>query len=304
MTATTAVRQSARRTEAFLELIYAGTDPAAEPRYTAADPMVLLLNWRQRWRFYRDCPYVDLRTEIDWSSYHRRVRLAFPTDWPTEQMWTEVPCGVLCRQRYEMTETGWNNAGGDWPAVGWAAVEHDGQGLAVLNRGTPSYRCEGGTLWVSLLRSPAFPNCLEEPTSYSAPDYDGMRDPGRHVFQHRLLPYEGGWADAGVVELAEAFAAPVPLADGAADLPGLKGLPPGVTVSAVKAARRGEGVVLRLVEMVGRRRRFDLLLPAGVYSSAHAVNLLEDVAGELPLADGAVTVAMRPWQVLTVLLRK
>jgi alpha-mannosidase len=126
-------------------------------------------------------------------------------------MWTEIPYGALLRERYEMDSTRWNNAGGDWPAVGWAAIEHDGLGLAVLNRGTPSHRCEDGALLISVLRSPAFPNCLEEPQSYSAPDYDRMRDPGRHVFEHRVVPYAGRWQDAGIVELAEAFHTPLPL---------------------------------------------------------------------------------------------
>jgi hypothetical protein len=45
-----------------------------------------------------------------------------------------------------------------------------------------------------------------------APDYDRMRDPGRHVFEHRVVPYAGRWQDAGIVELAEAFHTPLPLA--------------------------------------------------------------------------------------------
>ena len=44
-----------------------------------------------------------------------------------------------------------------------------------------------------------------------APDYDRMRDPGRHVFEHRVVPYAGRWQDAGIVELAEAFHTPLPL---------------------------------------------------------------------------------------------
>ena len=297
-------RTSARRTAEIVELVYAGSDPAAEPKYSAADPLVLHLDWTQRWRFYADRPYVDLRTEIDWSSYHRRVRLAFPTGWDADEMWTEVPFGVLARPRYEMDATVWNNANGDWPALGWGAVEHGGLGLAVLNRGTPSYRCEAGTLLVSVLRSPAFPNCLEEPRSYSAPDYDGMRDAGRHVFEHRIVPYAGTWQDAGLVELAEAFGAPVPLADGPGTDSALEGLPAGVTVSALKPARSGTGLVIRLVEMSGREQRFSLRPPGGPFSSACRTNLLEDVHADLAVRDGRVEIEIRPWEILTVLLRK
>ncbi len=297
-----ASRVGVRRCADWIELVYAGSDPDAQPLYNAPDPMVLRLNWRQRWRFYARRPYADVRTEIDWSCYHRRVRLAFPTGWPTDRMWTQVPCGALQRDRYEMTYRGWNNAGGDWPAVGWAAIEHDGAGLAVLNRGTPSHRCEDGTLLISMLRSPAFPNCLEEPNSYSAPDYERMRDPGVHVFEHRVVPYAGRWQDAGIVDLAEAFNAPLPLAAGSDRLEGIRGLPAGVCVLAIKPARRGSGMVIRLAEMTGQPRQFQLRIAGRRYDRAVKTNLLEDDLEVLPMADGALPVCMRAWEILTVRL--
>jgi hypothetical protein len=291
-----------RRTSDFIEFVYAGSDPDAQPLYNAPDPMVLRLNWTQRWRFYTRHPYADVRTEIDWSCYHRRVRLAFPTGWPTNRMWTEIPYGVLRRDRYEMSSKGWNNASGDWPAIGWAAIEHEGLGLAVLNRGTPSHRCEDGTLLVSVLRSPAFPNCLEEPSSYSAPDYDRMRDPGRHVFDHRVVPYTGRWQDAGIVDLAEAFNAPLPLAPGSDPVEGAEGIPAGVCVSAIKTARSGRGLVLRLAEMTGQPREFLLRLPGRRYDKAVTTNLLEDELVPMQMAGDALPVRMKPWEVLTVRL--
>ena len=100
--AAAAARVSVRQTEDFVEFTYAGSDPDAQPLYNAPDPMVLRLNWTQRWRLYTHRPYADVRTEIDWSCYHRRVRLAFPTGWPTNRMWTAVPYGALPRDRYEM----------------------------------------------------------------------------------------------------------------------------------------------------------------------------------------------------------
>ena len=288
-----------RRATDRIDIVYAGSDPDAQPQFDPPDPMVLHLNWTQRWRFYARHAYADVRTVIDWSSYHRRVRLAFPTGWPVNRMWTEIPYGALLRERYEMDSTRWNNAGGDWPAVGWAAIEHDGLGLAVLNRGTPSYRCEDGALLISVLRSPAFPNCLEEPQSYSAPDYDRMRDPGRHVFEHRVVPYVGRWQDAGVVGMAEAFQSPLPLGRGTEALAGIRGLPTGVCVSAIKPAYRGKGLVIRLAEMNGAARRFEFRLPGRAVSEAAAVNLLEDHLAPLPVSGGAVPVVLRPWEIRT-----
>jgi hypothetical protein len=298
--AVAATRVSVRRTNEFIEITYAGSDPDAHPLYNAPDPMVLRLNWTQRWRLYAHRPYADVRTQIDWSCYHRRIRLAFPTGWPTDRMWTEVPYGALRRDRYEMDYKGWNNAGGDWPAVGWAAIEHGGVGLAVLNRGTPSHRCEDGTLLISVLRSPAFPNCLEEPNSYSAPDYERMRDPGVHVFDHRVVPYAGRWQDAGIVDLAEAFNSPLPLAPGSDEIEGIQGVPPGVCVSAIKPARTGEGIVIRLAEMTGKAREFLLRLCGRSYAKAVATNLLEDDLAPIAMAGDSLPVRMKPWEVLTI----
>lgn len=300
--AATATRRRLQRADDFIEITYGGSDPDAQPLYSAPDPMVLRLNWTQRWRLYVHRPYVDVRTEIDWSSYHRRVRLAFPTGLATDQMWTEIPYGVLKRDRYEMRDTVWNNAGGDWPAVGWGSMEHNGMGLAVLNRGTPSYRCEDGTLLISVLRSPAFPNCLEEPNSYSAPDYDRMRDPGKHVFDHRIVPYKGPWQDAGIVDLAEAFQSPVVLTGGSASMEGIAGIPAGVCVSAIKIARSGKGLMIRLAEMTGSERAFSLHVPQRQYERACVTNLLEDEQASLQLTGGGVAVRMRPWEVVTIRL--
>ena len=70
----------------------------------------------------------------------------------------------------------------------------------------------------------------------------------------------------------------------------------------VVRARSAEEIsaVLRLAEMTGRQRRFELRLPGAIYSSSHLTNLLEDVVADLPLESEAVGLHLRPWQVATV----
>ena len=232
----------------FVDVIVPGTG-RTPPLYSAQDPWTIQMEFVQRWRFYERHEFIDVRTEIEWSSYDRRVRLSFPTAMKTDRMWTEIPFGVIERERYEMQGTHWNNASGDWPCIGWAAVEERGRGFSVLNKGTPSVRTERGVLLVSALRSPTFPNCLEEPDCYSAPVYDGMRDAGRHVFEHRLVAYEGTWREAGLVDLAREFNQAIPAAPAIGEAPvwPFGQVPPGVIVAAVKKPRQGRGLVLRQI---------------------------------------------------------
>jgi len=286
---------------AFTEIVVPGTGEL-EPKYASVDPWVIRMDFVQHWRLYEKHPYIDLKTEITWSAYDRRVRLCFPTTMKTNKMWTEVPFGVIDRDRYEMKTTQWNNGNGDWPCINWAAVEEKGKGFAVFNRGTPSVRTEDGVLLVSILRSPTFPNCLEEPTSYSAPVYDGMRDSGRHVFNHRLVFYAGSWKTAGLVDMAGEFNQVVPAAP-AGNAPQVQWpigeLPPGVALAAMKRPHQGRGLVIRLSEMHGEKRDFELDIRRPELRSVWRMNFLEDKLAQLPVKSGRVSIKLRPFEIAT-----
>jgi alpha-mannosidase len=293
----------------YTEITVPGTGKL-EPLYATADPWVIQMKFVQHWRLYEKHPFIDLKTEITWSAYDRRVRLCFPTTMKANKMWTEVPFGVIERDRYEMKVTQWNNANGDWPCIGWAAIEEKdggkdrgkGRGFAVMNRGTPSVRTEDGVMLVSVLRSPTFPNCLEEPTSYSAPQYDGMRDPGRHVFNHRLVFYAGSWREAGLVDMAREFNQIVPAVP-AGDAPEIRWpigeLPTGVTLAAMKRPHQGRGLVLRLSEMHGEKREFGLEVRRSELRTAWRMNFLEDKLAQLPMKSCRVSIKLRPFEIAT-----
>jgi alpha-mannosidase len=126
-----------------------------------------------------------------------------------------------------------------------------------------------------------------------------MRDPGSHVFEHRVLPYVGRWQDAGIVDLAEAFNAPLPMAPGSVATEGIIGVPTGVCVSTIKAARNGRGLVVRLAEMTGQAREFLLHFPGRRYYRTTRTNFLEDDLAPMDIAGGAVSIKMKPWEILT-----
>jgi alpha-mannosidase len=250
---------------------------------------------------------VDFKMEADWAAYNHRLRIAMPV--PAEGLNKhiyEIPYGMIERKPYEPWFR-WAGANGDWPAINWAGVEQPGLSVALLNKGTPSYRIENGTentevILLSVLRSPAIPTYLHEPEFYSMTDFDGMRDEGKHAIEFALTAYHCPFHESGIVLDAESYnTAPVVIA-GAANLPAMPVfVSDSARISAVKWAEQGNGLVLRVVEFRGQGGESAIRLPDSIHT-AEKTNLLERQAQTLPVQHGIVRFDLRPWEIATIKL--
>ena len=70
----------------------------------------------------------------------------------------------------------------------------------------------------------------------------------------------------------------------------------------VKQAESGEGTVLRLYEAHNARTKATVKLPEGV-KAAYITNLLEEIEEELPVKDGKITFTVKPYEIMTILLK-
>jgi alpha-mannosidase len=261
---------------------------------------------------------IDVETEVDWHETEKLLKAAFPLDVHAERTSAEIQFGHVHRATH--TNTSWEAARFEVYAHRWVHVAEPGYGVAVVNDATYGHdagrtKRDGGgtttTVRLSLVRAPRSP--------------DPGADQGRHRMTYALLP-GATVADA----VAAGYALNLPLrvvagGDGAPPPPivaveptaGPGGSADGVTVEAVKLADDGSGdVVVRLYEALGGRARARLR-PSFPVSGAQVTDLLErpwgdgsgDASGgppgDLPLdADGSVPVALRPFQVLTLRLRR
>ncbi|MFJ7209067.1 alpha-mannosidase [Streptomyces sp. NPDC098789] len=243
---------------------------------------------------------VDIVTEVDWHETEKFLKAAFPLDVKAERTASETQFGHVYRATH--TNTSWEAAKFEICAHRWIHAEEPGWGVAVLNDSTYGHdvtrdvRADGGqttTVRLSLLRAPRYP--------------DPETDQGEHTLRFSLAPgaavgdavREGHWLN--LPERSRRGAAPVaPLVVVDDDA---------VVVEAVKLAEdRGGDVIVRLYESRGGRARATLT-PGFAVSAAVESDLLERplpgsaaVAGPGP--DGAVTLALRPFQILTVRLRR
>jgi len=267
------------------------------------DPMVLHLRWEQTFRLRAHSPWLEVETAVDWFTYNRRLRLAFPTVTRANQGVYEIPYGVLERARYDADSWDFVDPDGDWPAIHWAGVQTDAYTYAVLNQGTPSYRIEDGTVLVSLLRSPASPGGILQPQMFVAHNHTTITDHGSHRFRHALYLGNGDWRTNDVMMQATLFNAGFTTRPGrlTSVLPNWKLEAAHTQLTAVKAAENGQGTILRLVEYAGQPETVTLHVP-DTYHSACLCNLLEDNEAELPMTDGKVAVQMMPNKIVTVRL--
>jgi alpha-mannosidase len=292
--------QRVERVGESIAVTYTGAHPSFGI-FGLADPNVLRLAWAQTFRLRAGSPWLEIETLVEWYTYNRRLRLAFPTTTRANAGVYEIPYGVLERPRYDPTDWDFVTPDGDWPAIHWAGVQTDAYTYAVLNQGTPSYRVEDGTVLVSVLRSPVSPGGLLQPTWYVAHNFTTITDHGQHRFRHALFLGEGDWRGNDVVRQAALFNA------GVTALPGRLAVPLSAwtcdaahtQLATVKAAEDGRGVVARLVETAGQPETVTL---AGPFTEAYLCTLLEDDEAPLPVDDGHVAVPLAPWKIVSMRL--
>ncbi|MFJ3836658.1 alpha-mannosidase [Streptomyces sp. NPDC090054] len=242
---------------------------------------------------------VDLVTDVEWHETEKFLKAAFPLDVAAERSAAETQFGHVHRPTH--TNTSWEAAKFEICAHRWIQVEEPGWGVALLNDSTYGHdvtrdvRPDGGrttTVRLSLLRAPRYP--------------DPETDQGRHTLGYSLAP---GATTGDAVREGHALNLPERSVRGAGPVEPLLAVDEdAVVVEAVKLAEDRSGdVVVRLYESRGGRATATLT-PGFAITAAVESDLLErPVAGSAvaaPAADGRVALTLRPFQIVTVRLRR
>ncbi|GHH71400.1 alpha-mannosidase [Streptomyces sulfonofaciens] len=242
---------------------------------------------------------LDIATEVDWHETEKFLKLAFPFDIHAERYASETQFGHFYRATH--TNTSWEAAKFEACNHRFVHLAEPGWGVALVNDSTYGHdvtrtvRTEDGgtttTLRASLLRAPRFP--------------DPETDQGVHRFRHALVP---GAEIGDAVREGYRINLPERPVTGAGEVAPLVSVDnDAVVVTAVKLADDGSGdVVVRFHEAHGGRAR--AVLTAGFpVASVTVTDLLEREltdAARPERAGDAVTVSLRPFQLMTLRLRR
>lgn len=249
---------------------------------------------------------LDIGIDVDWHEHEQLLSLMVPLDVRADEATCDIQFGTVRRPTHPSSP--WDAAKFEVCAHRFVDLAEPNFGVAVLNNGRFGHSLFDGGIRVSLLRGARFP--------------DPEADQGRHRVTVAVVPHGAGLHE--VLRHAEALEVPLrcvgpgpspvsvvtPATAPTSPVTGPP-LPPlplvsvvhlGVQVSAVKRADDGSGhLVVRLYEACGDRASAAVRLPSGV-RAAQRCNLLEEPLDSLDVADGFVSLALRPFELVTLRL--
>jgi alpha-mannosidase len=257
----------------------------------------------QRISLRHNSPRLDFDTTVDWRERHTMLKVAFPVEVFSPVATYEIQWGNV--QRPTHRNTSWDWARFETCAHKWVDLSEGDYGVSLLNDCKYGHDIRDNVIRLTLLRSPTMP--------------DPMADFGEHRFVYSLYPHRGGW-DEKVQAEAYALNDPIvcyqgsgignqgsgyrrPLPDPWPLTPGPWSLitvsAPNVVIETIKRAEDGDGIIVRLYESQRKRGPVTVRFAFPV-AGAWETNLLEENRAELSVTDGAVSLNLRPYQIVTM----
>lgn len=246
----------------------------------------------QRILLYRGLDRIDFETRIDWKQDHILLKTAFEVDVLSDYATYEIQYGNVRRPTHH--NTSWDAAKFEVCAHKWADLSEDGYGVAILNDCKYGHDIHDGVIRLSLLKSATYPN----PNA----------DKEEHRFTYALMPHEGDYRTAGVVQAAYALNNPfyVKAASGGGSLEPrfsfAQASCENVVIEVVKQAEKGEDLILRLYEAYGRRCRTSVTLPKAI-ESVWETDLLERPCTQLEADGEQFSFEIRPFEIKTFAIK-
>jgi len=238
---------------------------------------------------YSDSKRVDFETRVEWREENTLLKTHFPIDVRANEATYEIQYGHYSRPTH--SNTSWDRARYEVPHQKWVDVSEYGYGTALLNDCKYGVNVEGSEIGLSLLRAPKSP--------------DPEADMGTHHFTYSLLPHQGDFRGAGVIQAAYDLNTQ-PATRSVGDFERISSLAnftdDGVVIEAVKRSEdSNEAIVIRAYEAWGRKVKTRLELdfePEKVVE----VNLIEDEKGELSARGNEVELEFSQFEIKSLKL--
>ncbi|MCI1893239.1 MAG: glycosyl hydrolase-related protein [Lactobacillus sp.] len=237
-----------------------------------------------------DSRRLDFVTSAQWHEHELLLRTSFDLNVMTDVARYDIQYGNMTRPIAR--NTSWEQAKFEVVGHQWADMSQRDYGVALLNDCKYGYAATAAGLSLSLIKAGVYPD----------PD----ADQGQHDFTYSLLPHEGDYLAGGVVEAAAALNDPAVVLPGvAASLPALFTVAsPTAGVDAIKQSEAGDAVIIRLHDFSGAATTVSVT-PNFAYTQAQEVRLDESPVRDLTAnADGAVSVELHPYQIVTLAFKR
>ncbi|MGA7954665.1 MAG: glycoside hydrolase family 38 C-terminal domain-containing protein [Gloeobacterales cyanobacterium] len=228
-------------------------------------------------------PKITVKNWVDWQEEHILLKACFPLGFSASFATYEIPMGVICRS----TEGEEAKVKFEVPAQTWADLSGVGLGLSILNDCKYGYDAKPSQLRLSLLRSPTWP----------APDSDR----GFHEFTYQLVPHQGDWKEADIIQQAHFLNNPVqvyPSIGTEVNKSFLSTASNKTILTAFKKAEDGKSWIIRLYETLGKEFQETIYFPYRL-CAVYECDLLEHNSHLLPHHEKQFAFHFKPYEIKT-----
>lgn len=243
---------------------------------------------RQKVHFYADSRRIEFETYADWKEHQTLLKVHFPVNVHTDEATFDVQFGNLTRKVH--TNTSWDKARFESCGQKWMDLSEGHYGVSLLNDCKYGHSVKDANMALTLIKSGIEPN--------------ETADQEEHYFTYAIYPHAEKWQAAGTVEQAYELNQPaIAVAGGKPGAVMSKASvdKANVVLETIKRSENGDGEIIRMYESENALTKAKLFVE-GDYQKAFVCNLLEEEEEELELRDGAVSVQLKPYEVVTVKL--
>lgn len=239
---------------------------------------------------YEDVKKIDFETEVDWKQEHLLVKTAFPVRINSDRATYEIQFGAVERPTH--SNTSWDAAKFEVCSHKYCDYSEYGYGVAMLNDCKYGHDIHNGVMRLTMIKSATHPN----------PDADRCK----HVFTYSLVPHEGDYRAAGVVQLAYDLNDPMQAYEIGRQEGTLKDKyslvklsRENVIMETVKKAENGSEYVMRFYEAYNQQTEVEVIFGFGV-TKVYLCDLMENELEALPVRDNTVTLPIKPYEIITL----
>ena len=243
--------------------------------------------------FYKDLRRIDIRNEIDWKEDQILLRDYFPVDVNSSQADFEIQYGNVKRPTHK--NTSWDFAKFEVCVHKWFDIAEEGYGVAFINDCKYGCSVDENVAGLTMLKTARYPN----------PEGDKEH----HSFSYSIVPHEGNYVDAKIVDKAYEFNNPL-----IAFVKNNEGgsLPTeynfvetdsdNVKIEVVKQALHSDNTIVRLYECHNSRSNARIKFARNI-RKAYICNMLEEKEKELEIENGnEINIDFKPFEIVTLLV--
>ncbi len=238
---------------------------------------------------YEHIDRIDVDNHIDWQEKHHILKAFFPVEVNAQKATFDIQFGNYERPTHN--NTSWEQAQFEVCAQKFVDLSDSGYGMALLNDCKYGHSVKDWQISLTLLKAPTYPD----------PDCDM----GVHTFTYALYPHAEDLRHSDVYMQAYRLNDPmlcVPAqGKGRTAFCLVQTDQPNVIVDTVKPAEDSDCMTVRLYESLNRQAVTTVQF-GSIVKRVRLANLLEEPIRELEVQNCAVTLPIKPFEIVTLLV--